>query len=135
MSTKQFGLFLMAIALPTFQTFDLHPRETAPLRFERYVKRLENLFEAMSMTDANRRKALFLHYAGEPANDVYDTLDVPEVTTTAVNPETDNVFKCAVRAFKEMHRSSSVRISQRDTAGRRIHSRIPYEISHASKTL
>ena len=67
----------MAINLPNFPEFDLHPRETIPTRFGKYKKRLDNLFAAMDITDANRKKAMFLHYVGEETSDIIDTLTVP----------------------------------------------------------
>ena len=43
-----------AINLPTFPEFELQPRDTAPTRFEEYVKRL-NMFTAMNITQAPRK--------------------------------------------------------------------------------
>jgi len=44
-----------AINLPTFPEFELQPRDTAPTRFEKYVKRLNNMFTAMNITQAPRK--------------------------------------------------------------------------------
>ena len=67
----------MAINLPTFPEFDLQPRETVPTRFEKYHKRLNNLFAAMGIEEAPRKKAMLLHYVGENVCDIFDTLTVP----------------------------------------------------------
>ena len=82
-----------AINLPTFHEFELQPRDTAPTRFEKYVKRLNNMFTAMSITQASRKKAMLLHYVGEETCDVFETLTVPELT------EGNDEYKIAVKAL------------------------------------
>jgi transposase InsO family protein len=89
----------MAINLPVFPEFDLVPRETAPVRYNKYVRRLENLFAAMNIDVPARRKAMLLHYAGEQASDVFETLTVPAVDNTV--EALNDVYKCAVHAFKD----------------------------------
>ena len=69
-----------AINLPTFPEFDLQPRDTAPTRFEKYVKRLNNMLTAMCITQEPRKKSTLLHYVGEETCDVFETLTVPEPT-------------------------------------------------------
>lgn len=44
--------------LPTFPEFELQPRDTAPTRFEKYVKHLNNMFTAMGITQASRKKVM-----------------------------------------------------------------------------
>jgi hypothetical protein len=70
----------MAVNLPTVTEFDLHPRETTPARYEKYVNRLGNLFVAMDITDPARQKAMFLHYVGEEVCDVHDTWTITAPT-------------------------------------------------------
>ena len=84
-----------AINLPTFPEFELQPRDTAPTRFEKYVKRLNNMFTAMGITHASRKKAMLLHYVGEETCDVFETLTVPEPTD-----ESDE-YRTAVNAFAD----------------------------------
>ena len=84
-----------AINLPTFREFELQPRDTAPTRFEKYVKRLNNMFTAMGITHASRKKAMLLHYVGEETCDVFETLTVPEPTD-----ESDE-YRTAVNAFAD----------------------------------
>ena len=50
----------MAIAInpPTFPEFELQLKDTAPTRFEKYVERLNNMFTAMSVTQAFQKKAI-----------------------------------------------------------------------------
>ena len=87
----------MAINLPTFPEFDLQPRETVPTRFEKYHKRLNNLFAAMGIEEAPRKKAMLLHYVGEDVCDIFDTLTVP-----APEPDTNgDVYKSAVKAISD----------------------------------
>ena len=45
------------INILTFPEFDLHPKDTAHVRFEKYVKRLDNMFTAMDITRASQEKA------------------------------------------------------------------------------
>ena len=68
----------MAINLPTFPEFDPQPRDTVPVRFEKYVKRLDNMFTAMNITRASQKKAMLLHYVGEETCDVFEIITVPE---------------------------------------------------------
>ena len=68
----------MAVNLPSFPEFDLQPRDTVPVRFEKYVKRLDNMFTAMNITRASQKKAMLLHYVGEETCDVFETPTVPE---------------------------------------------------------
>ena len=94
----------MAINLPTFPEFDLQPRETVPTRFEKYHKRLNNLFAAMGIEEAPRKKAMLLHYVGEDVCDIFDTLTVP-----APEPDTNgDVYKSAVKAISNTLNHKSV---------------------------
>ena len=86
---------MATINLPTFPEFELQPRDTAPTHFEKYVKRLNNMFTAMSITQASRKKAMLLHYVGEETCDVFETLTVPEPT------EGSDEYKTAVKAFAD----------------------------------
>ena len=103
-----------ATNVPTFPEFELQSRDTAPTRFEKYVKRLNNMFTAMGITQAFRKKAILLHYVGEETCDVFETLTVPEPTgesdeyRTAVNALTDyfEPQKC-VDHHRVLHSSST----------------------------
>ncbi len=88
-----------SINLPPFAEFAFQPRETAPTRFDKYIKRLENMFLAMSVTDAKQKKAMLMHYIGDQGNDVFDTLTVPTVSTD--HADRAGVFACAIKALKE----------------------------------
>ena len=81
------------INLPTFSEFELQPRDTARTRFEKYVKCLNNMFTAISITPASKKKAMLLRYVGEEIYDVFETLTVPELTG-----ESDE-YRTAVKAF------------------------------------
>jgi len=84
-----------AINLLTFPEFELQPRDTAPTRFEKYVKHLNNMFTAMNVTQAPRKKAMLLHCVGEETCDVFKTLTVPEPT------KENDEYKTAVKALAD----------------------------------
>ena len=86
---------MVTINLPTFPEFELQPRDTTPTRFEKYVKRLNHMFTAISITQASRKKAMLLHYVGEETCHVFETLTVPEPT------EGSDEYKTAVKAFAD----------------------------------
>ena len=85
------------INLPAFKIpeFQLQPRDKAPTRFKKCVKRLNNMFTAMSITQASRKKTMLLHYAGEDTCDVFETVTLPEPTD-----ESDE-YSTAVKAFAD----------------------------------
>ena len=62
----------MAVKLPNFPEFDLNPKDTVTTRWDKWVKKLNNLFLAMDIQDPDRKNAILLHYA-EVINDIYDT--------------------------------------------------------------
>ena len=86
---------MAAINLPNFPEFELHPRETAPMRFDKYIKRLNNMFEAMNITKDSQQKAMLLHYVGEETCDIFETLSVPEPN------EGEDAFRACVKALAE----------------------------------
>jgi hypothetical protein len=61
--------------LPFFPPFvpDSDPASTGP-RWSKWVKRFENFLTAMNATEPKRKRALLLHYIGEVAYDIFDTL-------------------------------------------------------------
>ena len=88
----------MANTLPSFRQFELQPRETAPVRFEKYIKKLKNYFLAMEVANPVRQRAMFLHYAGKETTDILDTLTEPAVDTSIAAHA--DVSKCTVQALK-----------------------------------
>ncbi len=86
----------MAVNLPNFPEFDMHPRDTAPVRFDKYLKRLNNLFMAMCIDNDDQKKAMLLHYIGEEACDLHDTLAVPAVVEGG-----PNVYELVTKAFTD----------------------------------
>ena len=85
----------MAINLPTFPEFDLQPRDTVPVRFEKYVKHLDDMFTAMNITRTSQKKAMLLHYVAEETCDVFETITVPEPL------EGSDEYKTAVKALAD----------------------------------
>ncbi|XP_060571177.1 uncharacterized protein K02A2.6-like [Ruditapes philippinarum] len=59
--------------LPALPSFDLETdKSNAGTRWEKWIGRLENLFVGMKISNADQRRALLLHYAGEKVYDIYD---------------------------------------------------------------
>lgn len=61
-------------ALPSFHEFDVGDQSNLAIRWEKYLKRLNNLITAMNINDDCRNGELSLHYFGEDANDIFETL-------------------------------------------------------------
>ena len=76
--------------LPVFPEFDLRDQTNLATRWEKYIKRFNNLMAAMDVKEESRKRALLLHYSGEEVNDLFDTL-----------PDTgeDNDYKGACEAL------------------------------------
>lgn len=51
--------------------YDIDKSNAGP-RWEKWVKKLENLFIGMNLKDSNRKKALLLHYVGDSVYDIYE---------------------------------------------------------------
>ena len=77
----------MESSLPLFEQFNVHTDpHTAGVRWDKWIKRLERLLEALDIIEKaahseqqktaidKRRLALLLHYAGPEVEDIYGTL-------------------------------------------------------------
>jgi len=60
--------------LPQFPPFNVHAEGSTSTRSKKWKDRLDNLPVAMNITNANGKKALLLHYAGEEVHDIFSTL-------------------------------------------------------------
>ncbi|KAG1679355.1 Pleckstrin y domain-containing family M member 3 [Nymphon striatum] len=80
----------MEHTLPTFPSFDYDAdKSNAGPRWDKYIQRLEILFEAMNIEADKRKRALLLHYAGERTLDIYD---VEKGNTTPTYDSTKSVL-------------------------------------------
>ena len=81
--------------LPVFREFNLRDQTNLATRWEKYMKRFNNLMAAMDVKEESRKRALLLHYSGEKVNDLFDTL-----------PDTgeDNDYKEACEALTRYFR-------------------------------
>jgi hypothetical protein len=61
-------------AIPSIPEFDVEDPSNLAVRWEKYLKRFNNLVTAMNLRDAGRKRPLLLHYVGERVNDIFDTL-------------------------------------------------------------
>ena len=86
----------MASSLPPFPTFDITDQSSLNIRFNKYLDRFDNFIAAMGITNANRKKAMLLHYAGESVHDIYDTL-----TPMPEPGEGEDVFTVTRNKLKE----------------------------------
>ena len=84
-----------ASSIQQFQP-DSDPATTAQ-RWKRWTQRVENLFVAVNLTDAARKKALFLHLAGESVQETFDGL-VIEDAPAEPTPD-NNVYTIAKQAL------------------------------------
>ena len=82
----------MSISLPDFPQFDTERESgTTALRWDKYVKRFENLCLAFNITAEKRKRALLLHYSGETVQDILDSLpDTGDDYNTAKNKLTEH---------------------------------------------
>ena len=76
--------------IPNFDPFDVHADSAIAQRWRKWIKRLENLFVAANIKNAERQRALLLHYAGEEVCDIF-----------AVLSDTREDFKTAKEALTE----------------------------------
>ena len=81
-------------SLPEFPKFDTALQPTSlGICWEKWMKRLENLFVALEITDEPRQRALLLHYAGEEVNDIYETLTDTTKSYASTKGALDEYFK------------------------------------------
>ena len=60
---------------PGIKNFNVHEdRTTIAQRWTKWVKQFELYVIASGVTDADQKRALFLHMAGPDIQDIYDTL-------------------------------------------------------------
>ena len=65
----------IAMALPEFAKFDPDTdRHAVATKWQKWTERFENLMVAMDVSNAARKKAVLLHYAGERVHEIFDTL-------------------------------------------------------------
>ena len=50
--------------LPVFSEFDLRDQTNLATRWEKYMKRFNNLMAAMDVKEESRKRALLLHWRG-----------------------------------------------------------------------
>ena len=84
----------MATSLPEFPAFDIDNNQTSlGISWDKWLTRLKNLLVALDITDAERKKAILLHYAGPKVSEIFSTLTVSDGD--------DDVFKKAVVVLTE----------------------------------
>ena len=67
----------MVSTLPRIPPFDLLDRNTVGVRWQKWVRRFENLMTGMNITNTARKKGLMSHYVGEEVDDIINTLVIP----------------------------------------------------------
>ena len=89
----------MTLALAAFHTFNTTDTSNLAPRWRKYVQRYENRATALNITNADRKLALLLDYAGEAVYDDFQTLVLP-------GPEADNprdLFARLLEALNELY--------------------------------
>ena len=74
MSFSSFMYGTTATALPIFPQFNLRDQSNFAARWEKYLKRFNNLMTAININDAGLKRVLLLNYVGEEGNDIFETL-------------------------------------------------------------
>ncbi|KAJ8314428.1 hypothetical protein KUTeg_006578 [Tegillarca granosa] len=77
-------------SIPNFPKFDDSDSHDAGPQWDKWVSRLELLFDGMKLTDDKQKRALLLHYAGDRVFDIYET---QKGDSQAKYEETVNVLK------------------------------------------
>ncbi|KAJ8299252.1 hypothetical protein KUTeg_023312, partial [Tegillarca granosa] len=77
-------------SIPNFPKFDDSDSHDAGPKWDKWVSRLELLFDGMKLTDDKQKRALLLHYAGDRVFDIYET---QKGDSQAKYEETVNVLK------------------------------------------
>lgn len=80
----------MMASIPNFPKFDDSDSHDAGPKWDKWVSRLELLFDGMKLTDDKQKRALLLHYAGDRVFDIYET---QKGDSQAKYEETVNVLK------------------------------------------
>ena len=74
--------------LPPYEQFDCHA-EGAAVRWPRWVRRLEHIFDGYEIDSSKRRYALTLTYGGSDLNDVVESLPTIDTIEAAEEPYND----------------------------------------------
>ena len=81
----------MAATLPDFPNFNVNAEPNSlGIEWNKWMSRFENLLLALEVTDAKRKKAMLLFYAGKDVHEIYDTL----------SPATDEEYDAAKEKLK-----------------------------------
>ena len=64
---------VVASILPNFNPFDIHADGAVAQRWQKWIKRLQNLFVAGNIKDKKRQRALLLYYVGEQVCEIFET--------------------------------------------------------------
>ena len=64
----------MIATIPPFPKFDIEDKSNLAVRWEKYLKRFNNLVTTMNLRDPSRKRALLLRYVSERWNNIFDTL-------------------------------------------------------------
>ena len=69
----------MAFSLPPLPTFSVFSDEqSTDIRWRNWLKRFENMMNALDIFDDEKKTSLLLHYAGEEVFSIYDRLSDEE---------------------------------------------------------
>ena len=98
----------MAINLPSFQRFDMHVDPMSlGYKWKSWTGEFDNLMVALGVTNAPRKKALLLYYAGHDVHELYKTLftdgDAADDYATAVKRLTEYFEPKKNRTYEIYH--------------------------------
>ena len=104
-------------SLPDFDKFDISAEPSSlAVEWRKWTGRFENLLEALEITDENRKRAVFLYYAGPDVHGIYDQLKPtePEAYTSA-KARLDSYFEPSVNHTFEVYNFRSLKQLEGET--------------------
>ena len=83
--------------IPVFPKSDISASNLS-VQWSKWINRLDNLFVAMNINDANRKKAMMLNLADEEMIDLYETFTIDEPNAEIAG---ETVYSKAKEALQE----------------------------------
>lgn len=87
-------------SLPVFPPFNVHEDcSNVATRWTKWLRRFENMLEAMGVSDTKRKKAMLLHYGGEDICEIFEGLQLDETPSEGETSDTYKTLKDALTLY------------------------------------